>query len=368
MHTGEGLHRFVDPVDDEVYLYTQFEVADARRVFACFDQPDLKAHLHVHGDRAGRLAGRLGLAPPPTPSRPAGTAPASGGSRRRRACPRYVTALVAGPYHVVRGELTATGRPHHPARRLLPGVAGRVPRRRRHPRHHPGRVRALRDSCSTSRYPFAKYDQLFVPEFNAGAMENAGAVTITETYVFRSKVPEATDRAPGADDPARAGAHVVRRPRHHALVGRPVAQRVVRRVRLDPLPGRGHPVDDGLDDVPQLGEVLGLPAGPARLDPPDRRRHPRPGRRRGQLRRDHLRQGRLGAQAAGPLGRHDDLRRRAAPLLPAARLGQHHAGRPARRAGGRPAGATSTSWAKPWLQTGRGHHPAAGGRDRRRGP
>src|SRR5690606_40667057 len=43
MNTGEGLHRFVDPVDDEVYLYTQFEVSDARRMFACFEQPDLKA-------------------------------------------------------------------------------------------------------------------------------------------------------------------------------------------------------------------------------------------------------------------------------------------------------------------------------------
>ena len=43
MNTGEGLHRFVDPVDKEVYLYTQFETFDAHRMFACFDQPDLKA-------------------------------------------------------------------------------------------------------------------------------------------------------------------------------------------------------------------------------------------------------------------------------------------------------------------------------------
>ncbi|HRI95026.1 MAG TPA: aminopeptidase N, partial [Nocardioides sp.] len=42
-HTGEGLHRFVDPADDRVYLYTQFEVPDARRVYTTFEQPDLKA-------------------------------------------------------------------------------------------------------------------------------------------------------------------------------------------------------------------------------------------------------------------------------------------------------------------------------------
>ena len=65
MNTGEGLHRFVDPVDKEVYLYSQFEVADARRVFACFDQPDLKdGHLHVDRARAVPLAGALGLAQP----------------------------------------------------------------------------------------------------------------------------------------------------------------------------------------------------------------------------------------------------------------------------------------------------------------
>ena len=47
MNTGEGLHRFVDPVDDAVYLYTQFDVSDARRMFACFEQPDLKATFRL---------------------------------------------------------------------------------------------------------------------------------------------------------------------------------------------------------------------------------------------------------------------------------------------------------------------------------
>ena len=95
------------------------------------------------------------------------------------------------------------------------------------------------------RYPFGKYDQLFVPEFNAGAMENAGCVTFLEDYVFRSRVTDAVVRAARRDDPARDGAHVVRRPRHHALVGRPVAERVVRHLHVGARPGRGHPVDSG---------------------------------------------------------------------------------------------------------------------------
>ena len=89
-------------------------------------------------------------------------------------------------------------------------------------------------------YAFGKYDQLFVPEFNAGAMENAGAVTFLEDYVFRSKVTRCVLRAPRRDRAARDGAHVVRRPGHHDVVGRPVAQRVVRDVRLGAVPGRGH--------------------------------------------------------------------------------------------------------------------------------
>lgn len=188
MHTGEGLHRFVDPVDDGVYLYTQFEVADARRVFTCFDQPDLKAtYTFTVTAPAGWQV--VSVSPTPVPE-PAG----EGTSRWRFATtPRlstYVTALVAGPYHAVRGEVTsADGRP------IPLGVfcraslaeyldADQVMDTTRAGFAHFERVFDL-------PYPFAKYDQLFVPEFNAGAMENAGAVTITDTYVFRSKVPEA---------------------------------------------------------------------------------------------------------------------------------------------------------------------------------
>ncbi len=142
-------------------------------------------------------------------------------------------------------------------------------------------------------YAFGKYDQLFVPEFNAGAMENAGAVTFLEDYVFRSKVTRASYE--------RRAETVLHEMAHmwfgdlvdHGLVGRPVAQRVLRDVRIGAVPGRGHRIRHGVDHFRQRGEVLGLPAGSAALDPSGRRGHPGSGRCRGQLRRHHLRQGRL---------------------------------------------------------------------------
>lgn len=189
MTTGEGLHRFVDPVDKEVYLYSQFEVADARRVFACFDQPDLKA---AHAFTVTAPSHWQVVSNSATPE------PADLGDGRARwvfaPTPRlspYVTALVAGPYHVERGELTSRDGRTVPlgvfcraslAEHLDAGDVMDVTRA----------GFAYFEELFDLAYPFDKYDQLFVPEFNAGAMENAGAVTITEQYVFRSKVPEAT--------------------------------------------------------------------------------------------------------------------------------------------------------------------------------
>ena len=126
-------------------------------------------------------------------------------------------------------------------------------------------------------YAFGKYDQLFVPEFNAGAMENAGAVTFLEDYVFRSKVTRASYE--------RRAETVLHEMAHMwfgdlvtmTVVGRPVAQRVVRDVRLGAVPGRSHRVHRGVDDIRQRGEVVGLPAGPAAVDASGGRRHPGPG-------------------------------------------------------------------------------------------
>jgi aminopeptidase N len=189
MNTGEGLHRFVDPVDGETYLYSQFEVADSRRVFAVFEQPDLKATFAFTVTAPAHWT-VVSNAPTPEPT------PADGGAATWafEPTPRlspYVTAIVAGPYHRETGELTSRD-----GRTIPLGVFCR-----RSLAQHLDTANVLDitragfaffEEAFDLPYPFAKYDQLFVPEFNAGAMENAGAVTFVENYVFRSRPTEAT--------------------------------------------------------------------------------------------------------------------------------------------------------------------------------
>ncbi|MDW4572783.1 aminopeptidase N [Microbacterium sp. M3] len=187
-NTGEGLHRFVDPVDGEVYLYSQFEVPDSRRVFAVFEQPDLKATFAftVTAPEPWKVVSN---SPTPEPKKHGdGTA-----TWRFEPTPRissYITALIAGPYEATFSELTSA------SGRVIPlGVYGRKSLWQHLDADYIfDKTRqgfAYFEEKFDYPYPFAKYDQLFVPEFNAGAMENAGAVTFTETYVFRSKVTDA---------------------------------------------------------------------------------------------------------------------------------------------------------------------------------
>jgi aminopeptidase N len=182
-NTGEGLHRFVDPVDSEVYLYSQFETADAKRMFACFDQPDLKAVFHVSV-----------TAPQHWQVISNGAAVSVDGSVHTFATtPRmstYLVALIAGPYarwddsySDEHGEIPlgifcrATLAEFMDAERLFTQTKQGF---------------GFYHKNFGVPYAFGKYDQLFVPEFNAGAMENAGAVTFLEDYVFRSKVTRAS--------------------------------------------------------------------------------------------------------------------------------------------------------------------------------
>ncbi len=186
--TGEGLHRFVDPVDDEVYLYTQFEVPDSRRVFAVFEQPDLKATFQFTVTAPSNWA-VVSNSPTPTSEFVAD------GVARWSFSPTpilssYVTALVAGPYQAVHSELTSSDG------RVIPlGIFARKSLAQYLDADYIfEKTRegfAFYEKHFAYPYPFEKYDQLFVPEFNAGAMENAGAITFTETYVFRSKVTDA---------------------------------------------------------------------------------------------------------------------------------------------------------------------------------
>ena len=186
MRTGEGLHRFVDPVDKSVYLYTQFEVADARRMFTVFDQPDLKATFAftVTAPSDWQIVSNQ---PTPEPE-PAGAGNATWRFAPTERLSSYITALVAGPYHRVDGE-------YRDGDRVVPlGVFCRASLA-----EHLDAETILEETrqgfafferAFDMPYPFAKYDQLFVPEYNSGAMENAGCVTFNEDYVFRSRVPE----------------------------------------------------------------------------------------------------------------------------------------------------------------------------------
>ncbi len=176
-HTGVGMHRFADPTDGNVYLHTQFEPYDAHRVFACFDQPDIKATFTltvtapdgwtvVSNSPSTQEGGTWRFAPTPAIS-------------------TYLAAVVAGPYSVVRGT--------HGQVDL--GI---------YCRESLARYLDADELFTLTRqgldffeeefaypYPFAKYDQLFVPEFNFGAMENPGCVTFNEYMVFRARQTEA---------------------------------------------------------------------------------------------------------------------------------------------------------------------------------
>ena len=176
---GEGMHRFVDPADGEAYLYTQNCMAEAPSVFACFDQPDLKAVFAVsvtapegwtvlgNGVAEHRGGGRWVCAPTPPIS-------------------TYLMAVVAGPYHSVRSEHAGLPFGLHVRRSMAAHLDRDAEEllditRRCFDRYH---------EKFDEPYPFDSYDQAFVPEFNAGAMENPGLVTFRDEFVFRSAVTE----------------------------------------------------------------------------------------------------------------------------------------------------------------------------------
>jgi aminopeptidase N len=182
-HSGEGLHRFVDPVDKLVYLYTQFEVPDARRVFTTFEQPDLKGEFTFHVTAPSHWQVVSNSATPEPEDLGLGRSVWHFAPTRRMST--YITALVAGEYTVVRDT-------YHGTRGDIPlGIFLRESLRQH---LDPEDILTVTkqgfeffENAFDMAYPFGKYDQLFVPEYNMGAMENAGCVTFRDDMIFRSR-------------------------------------------------------------------------------------------------------------------------------------------------------------------------------------
>ncbi|CAM5402776.1 aminopeptidase [Streptomyces avidinii] len=208
--TGEGLHRFTDPADGETYVYTQMFMDDVQRVFPAFDQPDLKAvfeftvtapaHWTVLANGiTTRIAGRPGDGggnTEPDTERNAGRAsdatsapapePGVWKSAPTPIISTYLAAVAAGPWHSIRTEHAGLPFGLHCRRSLAPYLDADA-----------AEILSLTTACYdrfhekfTEPYPFDSYDQAFVPEFNAGAMENPGLVTFRDEYVFRSAVTD----------------------------------------------------------------------------------------------------------------------------------------------------------------------------------
>ena len=209
--TGEGLHRFRDPADGEVYMYTQFETADAKRVFACFDQPDIKAtyDISVATPEAWTVVTNNAVDVTDGKAEPSGSSSRVHNAKVDYPLSTYLIALCVGPWYEVHDEWTGTITEHpEMSAEAIAESSNRAPLQTS------GEITVplglyCRQSLSQYMdadellkitkqgfdwysehfgvgYPFYKYDQIFCPEYNMGAMENAGAVTFRDEYIFRS--------------------------------------------------------------------------------------------------------------------------------------------------------------------------------------
>ncbi len=208
--TGEGMHRFTDPADGETYVYTQLFLDDVQRVFAAFDQPDLKAVFDVSVTApAGWTVLGNGIAhrdPDADPDAGPDAGTAAGARWRLTPTPpiaTYLVAVAAGPWHSVRTEHAGLPFGLHCRRSLAAHLDADADElfdvtRRCFDRYH---------ERFSEPYPFDSYDQAFVPEFNANAMENPGLITFRDEFVYRSAVTD-TERQTRAMVIAHEMAHM----------------------------------------------------------------------------------------------------------------------------------------------------------------
>ena len=186
--TGEGLHKFTDPVDGKDYLYTQFEPAMAMKVFAGFDQPDLKATYTVRVTAPERYTVILNEE---VTREDNGDGTATWSTTIDYPLSTYLICVCAGEFERVSDTYTCTGDDGQ-ERTIELGLYARaslIP--------HMDSERLFKQTkdgfdfyhANFGRtYPFGdKYDQVFCPEYNMGAMEHVGCVTYRDEYVFTSE-------------------------------------------------------------------------------------------------------------------------------------------------------------------------------------
>lgn len=177
--TGNGLHKFIDPDDKETYIYSQFEAFHANKMFPCFDQPDLKANftLHVTAPKPWKIISTTLPVTQPIPNNIDENSHQFPESKR---ISTYVFSLHAGPYQVWEDKYESI-----PLRLFVrKSLAKYVDPKDWFTFTKEGF--AFFNSYFGIPYPFEKYDQLIVPEFNFGAMENVAAVTFSERFVSRA--------------------------------------------------------------------------------------------------------------------------------------------------------------------------------------
>ncbi|MFM9130395.1 MAG: aminopeptidase N [Actinomycetes bacterium] len=183
MNTGEGLHRHIDPVDNEVYIYTQFEVPDCRRVFPVFEQPDIKGVLNLTVKTPSKWT-VISNTQTPEPKNIENDFSIWNFDQTPRMS-SYLYAICAGPYakktDIYEGKF---GR-YPLAIFVRPSLSQYLDHEEIFEVTKQG-FKWFEDKFQIG-YPFKKYDQVFVPEFNAGAMENVGCVTFRDEFIFRSR-------------------------------------------------------------------------------------------------------------------------------------------------------------------------------------
>ena len=347
--SGTGMHRSAGAASGGVWIYGKFAPAYARTAYACFDQPDLKAEFTFQVTVPAQWTVLSNQPPAAAPEQTAGGNAVWRFTPTPR-LPTFTTTVVAGDYHVVTSShATPSGQQIPLELACQADLAGYLDAQA--PALFEATARGLDLYTDLlGAYPYAKYGQVFVPAFSAGASEDVGCVLISDQFLFRSRVTAAMDEF---------RTMVILHEMAHMWFGDLVTVRWWDDLWLSESFAEfcGHLATARVGAFPRrlvhvLGRAqgMGLRAGPAAVRASCRRRHGHAQRGDRQLRRDQLRQGRQRAQAASRLCRRGGLLLRHLCLHRRARLRQRQPGRPI-AAVAASSGKSLDDWSQAWLRT-----------------